>query len=192
MVALHASQVCFTYPLLLYVARRSLDQMIFGSVEGNTPYLHLLIWTLLIVLTTLLIAIKVTHIELVLGISGGISCTRAPIYPAIAVAQLLPSRCIPSACCLPSRTTVMVSETSSAPMLYCTHRVNFALALLCVCVCYVCVCGIAGTTLIFILPAAIFLRISPAGPLDNWREVLMLLSGIVLLVLGVGVQFYMP
>ena len=54
-----ALSVCFTYPTLHFAARRSLDQMLFQSSEGNAPPARLLIETICIVGSTLGIALRV-------------------------------------------------------------------------------------------------------------------------------------
>ena len=47
--------ICLTYPCLHYAARRSLDQLIFGSTAGGTPDARLMALTLAIVGSTLVL-----------------------------------------------------------------------------------------------------------------------------------------
>jgi amino acid permease len=109
-----ALSICLTYPTTHYAARRSLDQMLFHSSEGNTPYSRLLAETVGIVGSTLAVALTVERMELVLGLTG----------------------------------------------------------------------AVASTTLLFILPPAIFLRLSPVPLRHNWADVLFLVVGLLLGGLG--------
>jgi amino acid permease len=58
-----------------FACRRSLDQLLFHSKEGNTPYLRLLALTVLIVSSTLWLALYSQKVEVVFGYAGAIAST---------------------------------------------------------------------------------------------------------------------
>lgn len=110
--------ICLTYPMLMYPARRSLDQMLFNSSEGNAPYARLFVETVAIVGASLCVGIYVESLEAVMGFIG----------------------------------------------------------------------SVASTCTLLILPATIYLCISPAGLAANWHEVAFLVTGVSLGVLGLVVH----
>jgi amino acid permease len=79
--------ICFTYPTIHFACRRSLDQLLFHSKEGNTPYLRLLALTVLIVSSTLWLALYSQKVEVVFGYAGAIASTSLLFIlpPAIAL-----------------------------------------------------------------------------------------------------------
>ncbi len=84
--------LCFTYPTLHYAARRSLDQMLFNSSEGDAPTSRLVGETVLIVGSTLALALLVDRVEVVLGFVGAFaSTTLLYILPASIFLRLSPA-----------------------------------------------------------------------------------------------------
>ena len=67
--------VSLSYPVLQYTARRSLDQLMFGSTEGNAPRMRLMLETVAIVSVTLVLALYFTQIEVVLAYCGAVAST---------------------------------------------------------------------------------------------------------------------
>lgn len=60
-----AASLCLTYPLLLYPARRALDQLCFHSPGADAPTWRLRAETAAMVASTLLIATSVDRLEVI-------------------------------------------------------------------------------------------------------------------------------
>ena len=71
--------ICLTYPCLHYAARRSIDQLLFGSAaEGanrGTPEWRLRLLTLIIVGSTLVLGLVLRKVEVVFGFTGAVAST---------------------------------------------------------------------------------------------------------------------
>ena len=76
--------ICLTYPLLHFVARRAVLQLLFVSPQGTS--LQRLLVTVGIVFSTLIVGLAVRKVEVIVGFTGAIAstaltfCLPAAIY----------------------------------------------------------------------------------------------------------------
>ena len=67
--------ICLTYPCLHFAARRSLDQLLFGSAACGTPDARLMALTVAIVGSTLVLGLVLQKVEVVFGFTGAVAST---------------------------------------------------------------------------------------------------------------------
>lgn len=85
--------VCLTYPCLHYAARRSLDQLTVGRVGHEAPHQRLLGLTVLLVGSSLGLALVLKKVELIFGFTGAIASTMISyILPAAIHLMVRPHR----------------------------------------------------------------------------------------------------
>jgi amino acid permease len=79
------------YPCLHFAARRSLDQLLFNSKEGDCPAWRRVVETVGIVGSTLLLGLLTHQIEVVFGFCGAIASTAISYWlPALIYLRLRP------------------------------------------------------------------------------------------------------